>query len=235
MSDRKKQPKYSGRPVNDADVRNSLLDAAARCLTRKPFAQVGIRELAAEAGVTSAMIHHYFGSKTGLYKEMILSRFLPIVESMEQLSPEKEDLQTIQVDPVQIYLEKVTKQLSENPWMVSVIVQEVFTEGSELREFFLHNIVSRMKKIMPDLLGKSIKNGKYRADLRPEHLMITVVSLAVFPHIFARIAGQEMGLNMDAEFFQVLADHNFRVFKEGVAAGQTLYPPVNRGMNYEKN
>src|SRR5678815_6090761 len=62
-----------GRPSarDDATVRESLLEAARRLFLARGFAAVSIREIAAEAGATAAMIHYYFGDKLGLYRAML--------------------------------------------------------------------------------------------------------------------------------------------------------------------
>ena len=71
------QPRRSrGRPSagDDATVRESLLEAARRLFLAHGFAAVSIREIAAAAGTTAAMIHYYFGDKLGLYRAMLEAR-----------------------------------------------------------------------------------------------------------------------------------------------------------------
>ena len=53
---------------SDAAVtRQRILDAATHCFAAQGRAGVSIRFIAAEAGVNSALISHYFGGKDGLY------------------------------------------------------------------------------------------------------------------------------------------------------------------------
>ena len=51
-----------------------LLDAGARLMASKGFSGASVREICDAAGTSSNMIHHFFGSKAGLY-EAILERF----------------------------------------------------------------------------------------------------------------------------------------------------------------
>lgn len=43
--------------------RNKLLEAAARLFNEKTIAEVGVREIAAQAGVTTGTFYHYFAGK----------------------------------------------------------------------------------------------------------------------------------------------------------------------------
>jgi len=53
------------------DTKQRIFDAAVKLFARKGFHAVGIRELAREADVNSAMLNYYFGGKTGILKEII--------------------------------------------------------------------------------------------------------------------------------------------------------------------
>ncbi|MET0377350.1 MAG: TetR/AcrR family transcriptional regulator [Spongiibacteraceae bacterium] len=48
-------------------MQQELLDAAERCLEQWPSDAIGIRHIAREANVNSAMINYYFGGKQGLF------------------------------------------------------------------------------------------------------------------------------------------------------------------------
>lgn len=54
-----------------------LIDSAIRMFTQRPYTEVSIDELAAEAGVAKGLLYYYFGDKRGLF-----------VASFEQLAAE---------------------------------------------------------------------------------------------------------------------------------------------------
>ena len=58
--------------------RESILKAAAELFAEYSYDTVGIRDIAREAGVNSAMISYYFGGKSGLHKE-IFSHFVNVI------------------------------------------------------------------------------------------------------------------------------------------------------------
>lgn len=58
--------------VRDATrTRESILKAAQILFARKGYTTVGVREVAAEAGVNATLIRRYFGSKEGLFRAAV--------------------------------------------------------------------------------------------------------------------------------------------------------------------
>jgi AcrR family transcriptional regulator len=56
-------------------TRQAILEAARLCFATEGYDQVGVREIAARAGVDPALINRYFGSKEGLFSEVIGGKF----------------------------------------------------------------------------------------------------------------------------------------------------------------
>jgi AcrR family transcriptional regulator len=52
-------------------TRENILGAAQQLFARKGYTTVGVREVAAEAGVNSTLIRRYFGSKEGLFRAAV--------------------------------------------------------------------------------------------------------------------------------------------------------------------
>ena len=60
----------------DAEAtKNALLDAAEEVFLEKGYGDTAISAIAKKAGITKSMIHHYFGSKSGLWQAVKLRRF----------------------------------------------------------------------------------------------------------------------------------------------------------------
>jgi AcrR family transcriptional regulator len=54
-----------------AATREAILEAATRRFATQGYERAGAREIAADAGVTAALVNRYFGSKEGLFAEVI--------------------------------------------------------------------------------------------------------------------------------------------------------------------
>ncbi|MGB8209021.1 MAG: TetR family transcriptional regulator [Mycobacterium sp.] len=56
-----------GRPAGNSDTRDRILANARVLFARNGIANTSIRAVAAAAGVDSALVHHYFGTKENLF------------------------------------------------------------------------------------------------------------------------------------------------------------------------
>jgi AcrR family transcriptional regulator len=63
-----------GRPEGSSNVREQIIDAAELIFADQGYAGTTLREVAAFAQVTQALINYYFGSKYGLFEEVFLRR-----------------------------------------------------------------------------------------------------------------------------------------------------------------
>src|SRR5690606_7058311 len=62
-------------PRNAVATRQAILEAAKRRFSSQPYEQVGVREVAADAGVDASLVNRYFGSKEKLFAEVIAAVF----------------------------------------------------------------------------------------------------------------------------------------------------------------
>jgi AcrR family transcriptional regulator len=80
------QSTASKRPRNAAATRAAILASARRAFARAGFDGAGLREIAAEAGVTAMLVKRYFGSKEGLFAEVIAATMAqPVILTAENL------------------------------------------------------------------------------------------------------------------------------------------------------
>lgn len=61
---------------NAGETRERILAAARRWFSRDNYQNVGIRDIAADAGVDAALVNRYFGSKEKLFAEVLEGGFL---------------------------------------------------------------------------------------------------------------------------------------------------------------
>lgn len=71
------------RRLDPDERRDEILASAIRLFGERPYAAVSTTELAAAAGVTRGLLHHYFGTKRGLYLEVVRTMmFVPPIEEI---------------------------------------------------------------------------------------------------------------------------------------------------------
>jgi AcrR family transcriptional regulator len=72
------QPPAQTHPKRRRDAvatRSAILEAATRRFAYQGYQHAGVREIAADAGVDAAMVSRYFGSKEGLFAEVVECAF----------------------------------------------------------------------------------------------------------------------------------------------------------------
>ncbi|OBC00196.1 TetR family transcriptional regulator [Mycobacterium sp. 852002-40037_SCH5390672] len=75
-----------GRPAGVSDSRNRILASARDLFARKGIRNTSIRAVASAAGVDSALVHHYFGTKEKLFAAAV---HIPI-DPMQVIGPLRE-------------------------------------------------------------------------------------------------------------------------------------------------
>ena len=65
------KPKAVRRRRGAAATRQAILDSAREAFARLGYEGAGVREIAAGAGVTAMLVNRYFGSKEGLFTEVV--------------------------------------------------------------------------------------------------------------------------------------------------------------------
>jgi AcrR family transcriptional regulator len=70
----------------DAAVRQRLLAAALDSFTRKGYAATSVREIVTAAGVTKPVLYYYFGSKEGIYLELMNGTYAVFAERLDLLA-----------------------------------------------------------------------------------------------------------------------------------------------------
>ncbi len=75
-----------GRPAGSSDTRDRILASARELFSRNGIGNTSIRAVAAAAGVDSALVHHYFGTKEKLFAAAV---HIPI-DPMDVIGPLRE-------------------------------------------------------------------------------------------------------------------------------------------------
>lgn len=70
---------------NQHRIKQRIFDTAVRLFARKSYGLVGVREIAAEAGVSLSMISYHFNGKAGILQEILREHFQHYKNMMEQV------------------------------------------------------------------------------------------------------------------------------------------------------
>ena len=188
------------------------MKAAERLFSQRGFSSVSIRELAAEADVTPAMIHYYFGSKSGIYKALLDSVIERLLSRIGQALEEglgSEDRLTLLVD---VFASASIK----DPWLPSLILREVILNEGNFREYFIENYASKVATLIPHRITQEIEADRFRSDLNPNLAFVSLLGMTAFPFLARPVMEKIFSFPYDESFEHEFIQHTSRLFLHGV-------------------
>jgi AcrR family transcriptional regulator len=180
LSQRRSNRRAPGRPraADDANQRERLLDAAIACYTARGVAATSMRSIAVEAGVTPALVNYYFGSKERLLDAVVEERLMPAAAALaRRLETSGDDPQAIAA----AFVRGMHDTVAELPWLPSLWVREILTEGGALRGTLFERIAPLVPQPLVRRLAAARRAGKLGKDLDPRLLVVSLMGLTMFP------------------------------------------------------
>lgn len=173
----KTPPRRPGRPEADgADQRERLLDAALARFVAQGIAATPLRDVAQAAGVTPALVHYYFGSKDKLLAAVLQERLLPVVGEMAMAIAGE-----AQGDLLSRFVAGMYAVVERHPWLPSLWVREILSEGGALREFMLAHVAPQLPQKLAQHFAAEQKAGRLNPDLDPRLTVVSLIGLTMFP------------------------------------------------------
>lgn len=179
-SARKSAPaRRPGRPVGEAaGQRERLLDAAVAHYAHHGIANANLRSIAAQADVTPALIGYYFGGKDALLAAVIESRLMPAVGEMRgALAQAGDDVAVLAAG----FVHAIHAVVRHHPWLPSLWIREIATEGGALRTMMLESIAPQLPRAMAARFARARARGDLRPGLDPRLLAVSLIGLTLFP------------------------------------------------------
>lgn len=190
-------------------VRTRLLKAALECFLADEYHKVTTRLIAEKAGANISMIRYYFGSKEGLYEEMIRDTLSPLLDVLDGLMLSSAEGFT---GFLRLYYETMTQQ-PEFPKLILKVLALNQGPGRHFVQQLLERGRTRGARKVADLKS----HGRIAPSVDPDILRLAFVSLAMMPMLLKDIFEEQMGHAMDAAFIEDLASFNGRLFTAGLA------------------
>ncbi len=193
---------------NEQPVQQRLVQAALECFLRDEYHNVTTRQIAAAADTSIAMIRYYFGSKEGLYEEMLRQTLQPLLDVLES-----ELLLSTGgfVDYFSIYY----RTMQQNPRFPALVLKVLaLNQGPGKR--FIHQLLERGRSRAREKIELLKAHGKVEKTIDPDMLRIAFVSLAMMPILLKDVFEAQLERPMDEAFLQQLAVLNGRLFVAGL-------------------
>lgn len=175
MADSKKNETSSKKSVRSRDseaTQTEILNAAVEEFALQGLNNARIETIAANTGVTKAMIYYYFKSKEGLYVAVLDRGFnsymQPLQElSLDNLSPE---------NALEKYVRCLLANLVKNPqWPLIMCYEALQNQGKYYQQINIHSI----DEILIAILERGIADNSFRS-LEPRMTANDIIGICVF-------------------------------------------------------
>lgn len=210
-------PRRPGRPRADTrpgEPREALLDLAADLFGTRGFAACTVRDIARAARVTPALANYYFGDKAGLLDAVVEHRVGPLAAGISMAvagaGPDPREA-------IAAFVRTYTATAARHRWLPRLIVREVISEGGVLRERLARRFADAVAGALGERMREAQRTGLVRADLDPAHLVMSLVSLCIFPFIAAPLVDGVLGVDTSPAQVDALADHHLALFWAGAS------------------
>jgi TetR/AcrR family transcriptional regulator len=210
-----------GRPrsAHSEDVRNKLLNSAQDLFFRYGYRSVSSRQIAAAAGANVAMIRYYFGGKPGLYREICNAVIEPVRARIDAMSAGTTSVELGMLTSTAI------RMWASNSWLIGLILREVLLPDGPFRNLFMREVPERIVPMIEKIVQQEIARGRIRADLDPKLVVLSMISLGLFPFLALPVTSRVFGVRTDEEFLQRHIRHINDLLVRGFGAQGTAEKP----------
>jgi AcrR family transcriptional regulator len=190
-------------PRNANLTKKRLLAAAESEFANKGYDGARLGAIASAAGVQSALIHHYFEDKEGLYRAVV-------TRAVEQLSRENwQILDALPTTPhtladlrglVAALIDSLVRFYASNAHLLAIFQHEARAGGD-----FARALAEKNSKPVFDAVVAQIEamqeNGEVRADVDPRQVCVSGVALCAFPFYDESFLGAVWAIDVRSEAF----------------------------------
>lgn len=220
MKDMTHEHTSQGRPPasKDEDKREKILDSALLLFAGQGVAGTTIAQIAKASGVTSAMVHYYFGNREKLLDHLVAERLAPCLEYVWG-SVSDEAL----TDPRQLltsFVDRLLESVEKVPQLPQLWSREILNAGGCLRERVMALVPLEGFEKVHRSLALAQREGRLNAHISPGLVLTSVMSVTMLP-----LAAQDMldrvptipVLNM-----KMLRQHVLALLLDGLCPGKNM-------------
>jgi len=199
--------------TDDPEARAKILAAAEQLFAEHGFAGVGIRQIAAAAGVNGAMIHYYFGNKESLYRAIIENA----ASTVRGLIAEAISSATTLEERLTRFVKAYAGYLFGHPHLARILSREMLAGGKHIMEI-IPKYATTNYGMLREAMAEGIRGGELRdidVDLAPISLIGMIIVFQLIRPLIAIGLGK---IQYDDRFIERLAVHTVDLFLNGAAS-----------------
>lgn len=172
--------------TDEKNCEQAILEAATHMFLCKGFAATKTTEIAAEAGVTHAMLHYYFRTKENLFNRIFEQKMELMRQSLFLLFGDREIPLR---ERIRMGIEAHFDFLAANPEMPRFVINEIVS--NPVRQDLMRNSLGRIAFEFIGPAQQELDQAAFAGEIQPIRavdLLFDIVSLNVFAFVMFPIA-----------------------------------------------
>jgi AcrR family transcriptional regulator len=184
---------------NDLSPKERILAAATDLFAEKGYATVGVRAIAERAGVNSAMINYYFGSKVKLLEAIIESLFESYRAAVaSSLGNEVESVE----ERIRSYFKRAIVMARRQQKLLRIMLTQLPFDRPEIAEFKARQVREVMLPMVRSFMESA---GQINPALRSELVGPAIHGMLMFHFLTAPVMTRVMDVELDDAFYEQYA------------------------------
>ena len=213
-------PARGKKKADDLSVRARLLQSALHLFAAHGYDGVAVDEIVDRAGANKRMVYHYFGSKEGIYGEVLRTAF-DQVEAVEVSLFHRDG--TVG-DPVQALEQTVATffaYLQNHNDFVRLLLWENLNEGRHLKKLLRPVSKSPTLRHLSQILDEGERAGLFRSGLDPRSVFVGLLGLCLIYFSNRHTLSLTLGVDISAKaFLRRAAQHSCDILLHGIARSE---------------
>lgn len=158
MARKKRETAIPERHLPEEPIRERLMRSALRLFTQRGYSATTVRELVAQAGVTKPVLYYHYGSKEGLFLELMRTHFNQIESMFETYREGEGNVRNRLIT----FLERGFIHVRQNRDFIRLMHAVYFGPPGEAPFFDFDAYHQRFHDHIADFLEEGIEKGEIR-------------------------------------------------------------------------
>lgn len=161
------------------ESREAILDAAASRFAGQGFAPTTIKQIAADAGVNSALLYYYFADKEALYGEVVARLIARMGAAMSGVLASA----TSPSAAIIAFATQHHAMLEREPHLRKLIGRELIDYDARHAQGAIRQLVAETFQRLRGAIEAGQRSGEFRADVDARFVAVTLVSQTTYFHL----------------------------------------------------
>jgi TetR/AcrR family transcriptional regulator len=201
------------RPKTDnPETRARILEAAEDLFAGRGLTGTTLREVAERAEVNSALVHYYFGTKEGLYREVLFT----VAADVGAMASRVEEEGGTATERLRRYVDGFARFVVMRPDRPRMIMRELIEGAPVLREALAGGFQPVHMRVLRRVVEDGVRTGEFRevdAGLVPLTVLGMMVQFAIARPLISFAVGE---VSYDEAFARRVATHVADVLLDGM-------------------